>query len=637
MAAGFTYIRYGDLQLFNVATKEFRQEAEFDQTGTDLLFYRYTIRVVGYFTGRGNIDLSSVPPNYFNPSTWIRPTNTDQKAGKHHAITQFRIAPRQNFEMWVGAAYDVAGNVDLVTKGASAVLVVISSGESNQQSWRMRDLNSGPKVKVLSVPMVVSNNLFRGEFEFEVCALPCNEIQADGIQSLNGVAVLSNRWSVVDEIDQNFFTTRTYTGRLRMATPVVSPHSFRGSVVPPLQQGLKRQSMRFVASDDGLNLLYEVVDREIAFSAPEPATSWEFEQTERVQRADQLGNYVDLRISLAGDRNVDRRKLIQIAFSIIDFKIFRFNNLQNNAYVESIAIRDLYGEGAGGITVEATARRVGRPGGGLGAIFQLQLEGLGEPITQQMMGNAVNQYDSRKSRGSRDGESLEVEGPVSMVGAFSVYLQSPCNSDGHKISYGELPAEQSPPDQTDVASVEAYVVGELVDDGSLDSYSVEQNDAGYITYQYESTYSTNSLRAACPIALGSNSQSSASQDTTSVVVLGQGQTKRKVHVLAERVGEPPDMLNPPSQFQDENGITHTLLDSHFMISTGEPTPDGNRTHRAHYEIEFAMSRAITAVANSTLIGVAETLILRAGANQWESSDLYSRIFGPKSEQDLTGS
>ena len=115
------------------------------------------------------------------------------------------------------------------------------------------------------------------EAEFEICKLECDEFG----NAYNTSGVLNNRWSVIDDIDGNFRTTRKWSGVLRAATSTINANSFRGFVVPPLQPGLYRDSMSFRVSEDGLNLRYEITDIEAFFSPPAPATKWSMEHTEK--------------------------------------------------------------------------------------------------------------------------------------------------------------------------------------------------------------------------------------------------------------------------------------------------------------------------------------------------------------------
>src|ERR1700685_2266752 len=176
------------------------------------------------------------------------------------------------------------------------------------------DLNNGPKSRVISITHVSADEVLRCQVEFEICQLECVRDIPDGLsnqQTNLAPAVLSNRWSVNDSIDKNFMTTRTYTGRLRLASLGVDPNDFRSWIVPSVYPGFHRERMDFAITTDGLNVDYTVGDKEIVFSAPAPATTWKFSHTETT--GDGKSIVGELSITLGGDRTVSRTLLIAMA------------------------------------------------------------------------------------------------------------------------------------------------------------------------------------------------------------------------------------------------------------------------------------------------------------------------------------
>lgn len=640
MSAGFTFVKYGPLELSNCMTQQFVQEAVYDDSQTNLLYHKYSVRVVGYFTGRGGATNTTERGTdaYFQPTVTAYPRNgVNRAAGSHYTGLRYLFVPRLKFEMWTGATFDANGNV--ILSSASRILFadpMLNPTDSYNPTGK--DLNNGPKVRVIGLTQITGDTLIRAELEFEICKMEC-----DPNGSLyNASGVLSNRWTVSDDIDNNRQTTRTWSGTLRTMTSVVNANSFRGLVVPKLQEGFRRDSMHFLVSEDGLSLQYQVTDREIAYSAPSPATSWDLSTTERVERSGQNHNYVDVDVRLSGDRNVDKKRLVQLATAIADAKVFGGNKQRNNAFVESISYTDTYGDNGSSIALRLTAIRTGRPGGNDGAIFGMQAAQIGRPIDDADVARAADRtYDSNISRGADPNDPIEISGPISLVGAWAAYIQSPC-SNLHQINPPAPPATSAAEGQEGAKppSLQARIVETIPDDGTLDSMSQEQDEAMYVTWICESTYQTDSLRAHCPIAAGSNAgfggslgnpAPTQSQDTSVVISLGAGLSKRIMRVSSERLGEPPAVINPPSEFVDENGITHTLLDSRQLYSTSERTADDKRLYRADYQYEFALSRALTAVS-----GITSALVLRVGAKPWEKSEVQTVLFGAKAESEIPG-
>jgi hypothetical protein len=630
MAAGFTFVKYGPLELSNCLTQQFTQEAVYDDSGTNLLHHKFTVRVVGYFSGRGGAANTTErgSANYFNPAFTFYPRNgVAGAAGSHYTSLRYLFVPRLTFSMWTGARFDAFGNVE-VSQASRLLHCEPMLNPSDAYNASQKDVNNGPKVKVIALTRITGDTLIRAELEFEICKIECD---SNGNMH-NTTGVVSNRWSVSDDVDNNRMTTRTWSGQLRTTSSVVNANSFRGQVVPRLQEGFRRDSMRFVVTEDGLTLQYQVTDREIAYSAPAPATSWELSTTERVERSGQLHNYVDVDVRLSGDRSVDKKELVKLAAAIADAKVFGANRLRSNAYIESLAYTDTYGDNGSTIALRMTALRTGRPGANqAGAIFGMQAAQIGRPIEAADIVRVASDYDANISRGAGQNDPIETSGPISVVGAWASYIQSPC-ANTHGINPPNIPGatETEGQDGRTTPTIEARIVTELDDDGTLDSYSSQQDEAMYTQYVSESTYATDSIRAHCPIARGSSSEYQ-SQDTSVVLNLGAGLSRRTIRVSAERLDEQPAILNPPDTFSDTNGITYTLLDSKLLFATGERTADDKRTYRAAYEYQFAMSRAITAVSGSL-----STLALRVGANPWETTDAYAVLFGALSEEQIQG-
>ena len=100
--------------------------------------------------------------------------------------------------------------------------------------------------------------------------------------------------------------------------------------------------MTFTASADGLNLDYTIVDKEVAFSAPAPATDWRFTHTESTGEHAAI-SYGDFSIMMRGDRNVDKKNMIRIAANIMQHKLLGAAILKNVFRVLSYSMTDISG------------------------------------------------------------------------------------------------------------------------------------------------------------------------------------------------------------------------------------------------------------------------------------------------------
>ena len=171
------------------------------------------------------------------------------------------------------------------------------------------DVDNGPKPRRVNLIHIASNKLFRIEFEIDVAIVDC-------ISPGNSQGVLSNRWSMSDSVDHNWYTIRVIRATLRLAYLALNPQAFRGWVVPPLQRGFKRESIETATTRDGLSLDYAIVDREVYNSAPKkPATTWRCTHTESVNDANTSISDIDL--SLEGPPHTAKQDLIALGAQII--------------------------------------------------------------------------------------------------------------------------------------------------------------------------------------------------------------------------------------------------------------------------------------------------------------------------------
>ena len=93
MAAGQTVLTYGSMVITNCLTQPggFAQEPIFDESDTDMMYYRFIVRVTGYVHGLPSIVTVGVLPNY----------GANSAALSHRAV-RYTIAPRKPFLMQMG-------------------------------------------------------------------------------------------------------------------------------------------------------------------------------------------------------------------------------------------------------------------------------------------------------------------------------------------------------------------------------------------------------------------------------------------------------------------------------------------------------------------------------------------------------
>ncbi|MEK9811221.1 MAG: hypothetical protein VW362_12285, partial [Candidatus Nanopelagicales bacterium] len=188
---------------------------------------------------------------------------------------------------------------------------------------------------------IVGDEVLAIEFEIEICMVQCD---TTGKVPDNESGILSNRWSMSDTVDRNFYTTRTITGRLVTINGNLSSHALRKWVVPRLQPGFRRDSMSFTATNDGLKLDYTIVDKEVAFAAPDPATEWNTQY--RVSSNDAKLVDAEIGVYLAGPSDVDKLALTRIAIAVLEARVFDLKNRKaagrndGSAFIRQIDLLD---------------------------------------------------------------------------------------------------------------------------------------------------------------------------------------------------------------------------------------------------------------------------------------------------------
>lgn len=589
MAAGETIIIYGQMTFFNVLTKYVNQEIMYDDSGTDAIGFRFTVAAIGHIHGLPAASLG------------ILPTTGDGDAGNSLGQLRYLLGPRQHFEMRVGVYQDSFGNI---TSPGTPILLCDAADQQGNLDVNFKDINNGPKCKVLNVNRIVADALIRVELEFEICQLICFSTGQAG----NQTGVLNNRWTVVDDIDKNFFTTRTFTGKLRLSSSQVNPNNFRNLCVPPLQQGMRRDHMQFAVSEDGLNLMYTVTDKEIAFAPPAPATTWHATFGQSIETWGQIGQYYDANITLGGDRNCDLRLLIRIAASMITSKFSNGVKLADDTsyVVMSIEVIEEYTDDVAMIHVRARAKRTDDK---VAALDGLSTKNMGVPITQSKIDDVVSGYDSRQSRGSRQGEQLETAGPISVVGAFASFLQSGCGIN-FGINLG-VPAQPNPPPVGGSgASITAVTTSSIPDDGSIQTvYSNGNSDGAYTHSTIQTDIDTDAGRAHMPVGtpdpnpysagyVGGGGVGSGQVPPSVIVDVHQPQANGRSIVDQERIGKPPPTPIP----RDSSDGTRKIAKTQKTTLAPGYTADGKKIYRQRtiiwwYQVGWATNGGQVAPGN----------------------------------------
>lgn len=592
MARGETQLEYNGILLRNVLTKTFRQEAVYDESNTDLLYFRYTIAVRGYHSSQsiGSTEMRSGiqwdpdaytdPPGttptggYSNPTSGPPGSATDDYA----KVRQKLLHPRGYFRIRTGC--DRAGTSGTTLLECTPIAVRASDPTG-------ADVNNGPKPKRAEIANIVGDSVLAIEFEIEVCMVQCDSA---GRVTGNDSGILSNRWAMSDSVDRNFYTTRTLTGRMVTINGNLNPHALRKWVVPRLQPGFRRESMSFTASKDGLMLDYTIVDKEVAFAAPDPATDWSTQY--RIASGDGMIANASLGVYLAGPSDVDKIALTRIAIACLEAKVFDLQNRRaperNNgsAFIRDLELVDEQNGDQNSIRLQASVQHNLEIDSVLGLIDRQ----FGVPIPPDKLKAATTSgtYDPTLSEGAKAGDPVYVHGPIPVTAAWHCYLQQPCD-DQHSTTTAEVTTGDHGDDTRLEYTLAASVATDLGDWGN-DHTSDAQKAGVYTHWKLQSTYHENKRRKAFGIAGRASTAAPGSSDPTmKVVAIGLPTWKRKVQIEAERVGGTSPVFPEPKRSVPFGKGTAELLDFAVRPTTPRRSIDGQQIHTVVGEYEYALT------------------------------------------------
>jgi len=601
MSAGHTLVQYGNVSLYHVTTESISQEPMWDDSGTDLLYMKTTIKVSGFVHGHYEW--------FYQTQSANDGLNYGGSAADAEIAVRKILGPRQTFGMWNGCSGEGQlpdGQMQHYVSAAPSRMVPPGPNGTANINLAGIDLNNGPRNTSWEVTQVAGNEVFRVSATFEICQLEC---KYPG--TANSFGVLSNRWSCADALDVDNQVVRTYNGTLVCASANINIQSFRWFTVPPLQPLMRLDSMSFVVSEDGLKLNWTVVHKEVASAAPYPARSWSLEHTEEYTSGMKGVSHVD--VELTGQTDVDKSRLITLAYWLIFAKTFgktpdaiaALNDggaFQKQFIVQSIQVTDHAGE-KNRISARAKVQRLGNQSnnqtvafGLLGAaivVGDLPAPQGTEPLYQQSL-----------SWGAYPDQVPEIQGPAKLAGIFACYLQYPCNNNHATYVCGQTsPGNSVDQNATALACPvpQIPVPSRVVVTNNFTAfsyYSSSQTTAIYTFWQIDNLYRTKKMRAQMPIASAPVSGPNYSPGSV-FVQFAAPQTKRIIRVSAERVGQEPEFPDPenlppfpiPSGLSGTQGITQVCLDVRIKPGTPIITVLGQKLFRADAEYLIGFSRA----------------------------------------------
>ncbi len=523
MAAGGTILSYNGITLSNCLTRQFDEEAVYDDSGTDVLYHKFTIEVVSYVHSANT---------QINNRIQTQPIFSSTTGNQYLGIRAPLMHPRGDFR------YTLAD-------GTPILIAKHGANNSEGVSTPTLDVNNGPKPLHCNVTQVAGSNTLRISYAIEICIVDCS--------NQNNQGVLNNRWAMTDEIDEDWFTTRTITGRIRIAKAELDVQNFRQWVIPPLQPGFYRKSMHFATSPDNLTCDYMIVDQEVYAAAPYPSTTWRGTQVFSTEVPGMM-NLMEVSVQVKGPPRSDKKVLIQLAAQIIEsrltVKFKQLNGGDGGSMLLSAAIVDNLQDSS--IEMRVRVRLSKKPISGL-------FGGVGDMLGSPLNITNYNLYISP------DPSAIQIAAPW---GLFISYLQTPCDSNHMVQKVLETSPSYSPGEGGPAPKKPDISIGQQLFSENA-SWSQEQQTSPYTYYKIHNQYVTNGNKLQLPKSQsssgGTGSGGGSKQPTCAFVTLTKPTMMRVVHIEAERSGDWPDV----QAFQD---ITDPIAGSECPLLNFEFEP-----------------------------------------------------------------
>lgn len=523
----------GSVTLKDVLTRSVTQEVVYDSTGLDPIYTKIVIEVDTTLIGK--VAAGVIPTLGFG--------DTRKLADVIRHVQGILLTPRRHFKMTVGGVtlFDV-NPAESETGTASAI-----------QRLGNTDVNNGPKL-TFTVNEIISGKVARCTVRCEMAVPNCKSAILGGANP----GLISLRFWTSDELDENWYVTRTFHGRLRVASKNFEPHSFRHLIFPPVGDGFKRKSVNVAEDPNGLELEFTVVDQEFFMSCPAPATTWSGKHTVSSPYAGTIIGIADVHVTLEGPRNTSKAELIQLAVQIIDNKLqldtghLATSGLEGRAVLLYYAIEDTLHLNR----ITATAKvRVVQASTSTGNIFS---DTMGQPVT-------IDDYNLNRSR------TWNPSAATNLTGIVLQSLGSSCSPPLPGFRTSTSSSSKNGSTSYVAHGEETSVTAELRTlDKRDNSYSPETDAAAYNVYMLSSEVFIDQGTAGLPVGSTSSSSKSAS---LVVVQLHEPTGSRKIRVIAERLSEPPKIPKPLRSFTMD-GILNTLKSWKLVGSSVTLAGDG---------------------------------------------------------------
>lgn len=441
-----------------------------------------------------------------------------------------------------------------------------------------KDLNGGPLPSV-RVERVIGRKAIHVVFGIEFRTWDCDDPSP----------VVNLRYYVTEDIDEDWYRTRTFQGRLRLRSRASHPHAFRSWVIPPLQGGFKRDRMTFRESPDGLSLIFQIVDREMDAAPPFPATSWRGNFSISTYDGASVIEAVD--VTLRGAPSVSKTDLLKLAMKIIDMKLNVLSKVEGQ--LVPVVVEDaMFSEALHANEITASMRIRHTKEDPQTRLLYIGNETFGKPLGASV--GLDGAYDPGRFR-------VPVL-PNSLAGLFTSAMQDPCQPSGipATVIQAAEPEEEISSEGGERDKDEFDDIDEGVIEAAL---SVDEQKSIYTDYRISSEVQQKSGMIVVPLSAAvdvedppeGEESSAQKKKTVASIQLHAGMAIRTIRVVAERVGSPPKIPSPVSFLDSVNNIHHDYL-THSIESVGAKlAPDGvAKIYHVEMAIQYGLSRTLQA-------------------------------------------
>jgi len=568
-----TNLYYNGVMLRNVWIRDFEQTPIRDDSGTDILHQRFFVSVetvVNPLIVRGVIDSLGL-------ASAGRPISPSTAGEALASARRFLAEDRGNFLL------EMEGRTILTSSAAT-------------------DANNGPKVIHLRT-IQVSPETIKIQFAIEICKIDCTEQPS---------AVISNRWSCVDDTDDLRRITRTWRGKLRVSNAVKNPQDFRGLCIPVLQKGWRRTRLHFVGEANALELGYEVTDVQmIGEAAPSPGLKMSYTHTEALGQVGNL-NTGDMVVRIDGGAGADKREMVERAVQVLVFKLVLSKFSEKKGIYKHLTIIEHGGEDVNAVEARATVMRIPNLDSQPNAAFALGnilVDTFGKPLE-------LPEYDPQQ------GVWLSPYGDGSnftTAGLFACHLQSPCVDNHGMPQIAAVETGEDGEKRSNEAPAITISDRPLSDKYDAPGYSNEHSEAVYTHAEITSQIIVGGNRVQLPIATADES----ANETAKIVTLAPKTAKLVIEASLERIGDQPQIVRPDDF--EAGGIAYKLLCFKAKHHAPEFTGDGRTTYGADVQYTYAMSRPLRASESTPIPPL-----------PWDTKSKQDTAFPPSAYLPTTG-